>query len=210
MFMSDAPAPSLPIEPTRVGRLLTLLRKLIDYGRELATTLQRPGANTDPATHQRTFGTTDIALILQRITRGLAIAFALEDRLVRNAARLNAPSRPQRPRAQREPRPAPPTAAPDGPALADHLPTSDQIAAAVRRRPIGTVIADICRDLGISPSHKLWRELTLAIARHGGSTARLLGYILDRAFPLAAEARRRFSSAAGPQPPPAQAGTGPP
>ena len=65
MFMSDAPAPPLPIEPTRVGRpSLTLLRKLIDYGRELAATLQRAGSKHDPAAHQRTFGNTDIALIL--------------------------------------------------------------------------------------------------------------------------------------------------
>ena len=40
-----------------------------------------------------------------------------------------------------------------------HLPTPEQIAATVRRQPIGAVFADICRDLGIPPSHPLWREL---------------------------------------------------
>jgi hypothetical protein len=41
----------------------------------------------------------------------------------------------------------------------------------VRRRPVGAVIADICRDLGILPSHPLWRELSEAIIRLGGSLA---------------------------------------
>jgi hypothetical protein len=30
-----------------------------------------------------------------------------------------------------------------------------------------------CRDLGIMPSHPLWRELQIAVIRHGGSLARL-------------------------------------
>jgi hypothetical protein len=39
------------------------------------------------------------------------------------------------------------------------MPTAEQIAAEVRRRPIGAVIADICRDLRILPSHPLWRDI---------------------------------------------------
>ena len=49
----------------------------------------------------------------------------------------------------------------------------EEIAAEVRRRPVGAVIADICRDLGIVPSNPLWRELSLAIIDNGGNLATL-------------------------------------
>jgi hypothetical protein len=69
------------------------------------------------------------------------------------------------------------------------LPTSEQIAAqhatgldpVVRRRPIGAVLADICRDLGILPSHPLWPELSEVIVRRGGSLVTLLKDILTQA-----------------------------
>ena len=64
------------------------------------------------------------------------------------------------------------------------LPTPEDIAAEVRRRPIGAVIADICRDLGIVPSHPLWRELPLAIIANGGNLATLVKDILNRLFPF--------------------------
>ena len=63
------------------------------------------------------------------------------------------------------------------------LPTPEQIAAEVRRRPIGAVIADICRDLGVLPTHPLWQELSLAIIWHGGSFSRLFKDIFDRVLP---------------------------
>ena len=62
------------------------------------------------------------------------------------------------------------------------LPTPEQIAAAVRRQPIGAVIADICRDLGIMPNHPLWRELQLAIIGHGGNLARVTMDVTKRAI----------------------------
>jgi hypothetical protein len=45
--------------------------------------------------------------------------------------------------------------------------------AARRRRPVGAVIADICRDLGIVPSNPLWRELSRGIIENGGNLATL-------------------------------------
>jgi hypothetical protein len=54
-----------------------------------------------------------------------------------------------------------------------YLPTPEDIAAEVLRRPVGAVIADICRDLGIVPSNPLWRELSLAIISNGGNLATL-------------------------------------
>jgi|SRR5271165_1977775 len=173
MFMSDpAATPVAPLvenKPSRFRRVLDVVRKLIDYGKELATTLQRRAA-TDLVTVTRPFGTRDIGLILARITRGLLLANALEARVVALAARPAAPPGPARAPVQRTPRaPRPasakPTDAADHPRLA-LLPTPEQIAAEVRRRPIGAVIADICRDLGIMPTHPVWQELTGTERRH--------------------------------------------
>src|SRR6185312_6211033 len=106
----------------------------------------------------------------------------------------------------RAPRAARPPYQPD-PRLAA-LPTPEQIAAEVRRRPVGAVIADICRDLGIMPNHPLWRDLRLIIIQHGGSFGRLFKDIMDRVLPLP----RRDDTATTPAPAlqPAAAGTGPP
>ncbi len=49
------------------------------------------------------------------------------------------------------------------------------------RRPIGAVIADICRDFGIMPNHPLWRELRVVVIRYGGSRANLVKDICERA-----------------------------
>jgi hypothetical protein len=209
---TSTPAPATPGEhrPGRFRRVLDVVRKLIDYGKELATTLQRRAA-TDLAAATRPFGTSDIGLILARITRGLLLANALEARVVALAARPAAPPRPARAPAQREPRaPQPASARPTAeadPRLA-LLPTPEQIAAEVRRRPIGAVIADICRDLGIIPTHPLWQELSVAIVWHGGSFNRLFKDIWDRVLPLPA-ARRSIAMAAA-VPAPTAAATGPP
>jgi len=83
----------------------------------------------------------------------------------------------------------------------------------VRRRPIGAVIADICRDLGILPSHPLWRDVQLAIIKHGGSLAGLVKDILDQAFPLAARAASAVTRPASRRPIlrfEGPSGTGPP
>ena len=66
------------------------------------------------------------------------------------------------------------------------LPTSQEIAADIRRRPIGAVLADICHDLGIMPGQMdraLWDELVLAMVQYGGSVARFHKTMLKRVFP---------------------------
>jgi hypothetical protein len=198
--MSAAEAITEP-KPSRSSRLLGVVRQLIHYGRQLVTTLRD---------NPRRFGAGDIALILARITRGLLRAEALEARLIRNAARPDAaPAPPRAPFHRRSPpaRAADTASEPLVPGLdpAICLPTAEQIAAEVRRRPIGAVIADICRDLGIMPSHPLWRELQLVIIRHGGSLARLVKDILRHAFERPASVWP-----AAPLQPPAASGAGPP
>lgn len=201
--MPSAPAPADQPKPSRTGRLLDLVRRLIDYGKELAATLHQRAA-TDARSVACSFGTADLALILLRIKRGLLRANALEARLVQNATRLDAGPTPRSAPAEHKPRAAKPAAPraedPDTPI---ELPTEAEIAAWVRRRPIGAVIADICRDLGIVGNHPLWRELHRAITGEGGNYARLVMDIIDRGARLIAEAWRANA-------PPAPACTGPP
>jgi hypothetical protein len=202
--MSATEAPADP-RPTPAGRLLGLVRRLIDYGRQLVTTLRN-----DP----HPFSASDFALILARITRGLLRAEALEARVIRDTARLNAEPAPPRAPSHRRPPPARATDAASE-ALVPGLDagicllTSEQIAAELRRRPIGAVIADICRDLGIMPSNPLWPELQHLIIRYGGNLANLVRDILERAFPRPAASGPPAWPAASMQSP-APAGTGPP
>jgi hypothetical protein len=172
--------------PSRTGRLIGLVRARIDYGRQLAGTLQQRTSATNLADVTRNFGTIDIGEILVRITRGLLRAAALETRLSSRLARQQAaPAIPNAP-SRRQPRAA--RSVDRGARTADprptRLPTPEDIAAEVRRRPIGAVFADICRDLGIMPSNPLWRELPLAIIANGGNLATLVKDILKRVFPF--------------------------
>src|SRR5581483_8778906 len=116
---------------------------------------------SDPAFVARCFGTCDIAQLLARISRGLHRANELEARVVRRAASLDAAPKAHKARSAGNKPLAPRAGEPDTQVAC--LPTPAQIAAEVRRRPIGAVIADICRDLGIMPSHPLWPELQLAM-----------------------------------------------
>jgi hypothetical protein len=205
--VSDAPpASSTATAPkdSRAGRLLALVRKLIDYGRELAATLQR-----DPTKRPRHLRATDIALILARITRGLFRAQALEEWVVRNAARLNAPPRPRRASSPHNIPPTPPLRDQGGSHLPDLL-TPEQVAARVRRQPIGAVIADICRDLAILPSHPLWPEIRDLILRHGGNLAALVKELIAQAGRLAADAWATNTHPPPCWPCPQQARIGPP
>ncbi len=181
--MSDAPTAAAP-PSTRATRLLSLVRRIIDYGRQFGRALR---GNQNPP------GDSAIAAILGRIARGLLRAETLEARLVRNAARLDAERKPRAafsgtsrtdrpeaslPRFEDRPRPA------DRSAFGvTRLPTPEQIVALVNRQPIGAVIADICRDLGIRPDHPLWPELRQIIRQEGGSLARLaIDIVRERHF----------------------------
>jgi hypothetical protein len=195
-------------QPSRSGRLLNLVRKLIDYGRELAATIRRRTV-AEPMFGMVRFGTTDLTLILTRIARGLLLANALEARVLLRAAHLDAGRRTSRERSAAR-APAAPRVAETDPHLAS-LPTPEQIAAEVRRRPIGAVIGDICRNLGITPSHPLWRDLHRAMNEHGGGYVRLVTDLIDRAFPLPAQPGAAPAASGGPTLPlEAQGGTGPP
>jgi hypothetical protein len=209
---SPGPTAAETDTPTRAGRLLSLVRKLIDYGRELAASLSQHSETTDLRPLMRAFGTRDIARILARITCGLLRAQALEDKVLHNAAGLDTDPQPN-------PLPAASTRSPSaprppgdrqqlGPDLAPlSLPTPEQIAAKVRCQPIGAVIADICRDLGICPNHPLWRELKALIEEYRGNYASLVIEILDRPWLFHSESE---PTAPPTNPPTPACATGPP
>ena len=92
------------------------------------------------------------------------------------------------------------------------VPTAEEIAAALRHRPAGAVIADICRDLGIVPAHPLWREVMLVVAEHGGCLVKLLKDSMHRVRTglAASSAVDADGWPAAPSPPATAGGTGPP
>ena len=159
-----------PAKPARSTALLRIVRTMIDIGRQrLAAIRSQPGPQETRAI-AIAFGTFNVALIVARILRGLRIAAALEVRAIANAPHIDAPPPPRvaaaRPLRQRM-QPKRPDAHDDA-ALLARVPTDREIAEMVRRRPIGTVLVDICADLGIGTGHPLWQELRVFIIDHGG------------------------------------------
>ena len=211
--------------PAAIGRVLSLVRKLIDYGGQLAGTVQSRAAAPGFALFARPFGTADLAIILARITNGLRRAAALEAGLCRRAARgQDLKPAPIRLPAARGPRAARQVAPPDAqpePQPADHtedprlarLPTEEEIAArlatgldpVVRRRPVGAVIADICRDFGIVPGQldrAFWEELSHAIIVYGGSLTCFFPKLNRRLFAFGSGDHADVRSPDGPRHPP--------
>jgi hypothetical protein len=185
------PPRAAPSMPAAIGRVLRIVRRLIDFGRQLAVTAQQRAATPGFALFAIPFGTADLAAILARITNGLRRAAALEAALCRRAERGRdlKPSPFRLPAAHgsdaaspsAEPLPADPA---QDPRLA-LLPTEAEIAAEVRHRPVGAVIVDICRDLGITPDQfdrAFWDELSLVIIDFGGSLAGFVGHLTKRVF----------------------------
>ncbi len=176
----------------RHAPLLGLIRKIVAYGRDLVAALQRQNTAAPTMQVALCFGTFNLALIIARITRGLAIAARLEARLSRTG-RAHTPTqdRPTKPAKTRPARPEPPrppklSQAEDDAALLRGLPSAQEIAARIRRRPAGAVIEDICRDLGINATHALWRDIQDAIIAHDGSMARMLNIWMAQAAAYAA------------------------
>ena len=179
------------------GRLLGLVRRLLDFGRDLVATLQRQNTPTPAHRLAMRFRTFNLAIIVARITHGLRLAAALEARLVRTPPiQERMPGiRPIRRRMPRSPAPDTEPAQPAGPrprarapARAGAMspdtwphtpPTAEDIAAAIRGRPAGAVIVEICRQLGIDTSHPLWPEINDAIIRYGGNLSRMVASWFD-------------------------------
>jgi hypothetical protein len=202
--------PAATDKPSRGLRLLVLVQMLIDYGKQLAASLSQQNAPSPIGRLARDFGTIDIARILARIRCGLQRAQALEERILRIGPRLDAgpKPRPTTPRASRPARASTPSERRERPD-ADKLPTAEEIAARVRRQPIGVVLADICRDLGILPGHPLWGEVQAAVIEFGGSFVRLFTEMIHRPMQLL-QAQLKIAWQQKNGPPAASGATGPP
>jgi hypothetical protein len=224
---AQAPAPTTDPDPPRASTdtpaaspaSFSLVRKLIDYGKQLAGTVQHRAATPAFALFAKPFGTTDLA----RITAGLRRAAALCHRAARGQDLMPSSIRMSD---IRGPRPARLVAPPDPqpePEPADHtedprfarLPTEAEIAAEVRRRPVGAVIADICRDLGIAPGQldrAFWDELSHAIIAYGGNLASFLGNLHTRLIAFNSDDHADRADPLWPAPPPRlpSHATGPP
>ena len=180
-------AAATPANPSRALRLLCLVRNLIGYGKELVQDLQQNAAGMNPFRLASRFDTDDVALIFARIARGLRLAAGLEARLISHPPKEKSPTATGGGAAHPAAATRPPRASPEhrrarlaeDPRLAA-LPSAAEIAAECRRRPIGAVLADICRDLCIYPAHPLWRELNDTIWETGGNAGDLLSEALSR------------------------------
>ncbi len=222
------PPPAAPPLPTALNRVLSLVRRLIDFGQQLIATAHQRAAAPDFSLFAKPFGTADLAIILARITAGLRRAAALEIALCQRAARgqdvTPSPSRmpaARKPHAERQvappaaqPEPAPEPTPAQGPRLA-RLPTAAAIAAEIRRRPIGAVIVSICEDLGLTPGQldrAFWDELCHAIIAYGGSLSGFLGRLNKRLFRVSPDEPANPTPFLWPEPPPQQLApaTGPP
>jgi hypothetical protein len=168
---STTPAQAKPRPiPGRIGAVLKVLAALIAHVRHFAATATTRAAAPEFATAAAVFGTDHLPTIMQRMQRGLLRALALRDYLLARAARghnlrfawpprvaLQPHHRPQAAPAPR-PRPAPrPPFRPDPAVLglddpgASRMPTPEEFAAGVRRRPVGRTIAYILMDTGVVP-----------------------------------------------------------
>ena len=121
------------------------------------------------------FGTKDVALILARITRGLQLAAALHATLPkdRQPQRRARPARSAPDMRKPRTRPTPPQRNDLNSVLAT-LPTPKEIAAQLRHRPVGDVLAEICIELGILTADDFWQELEIALVENGADRDRIV------------------------------------
>ena len=173
-----------PAMPSRSSRLLMLIRGMITLGQMLLASLDRPAGDRRRRDTFMRFGTRNLDSIVARLLRGIAMAQALEQRILRIARRMDAP-REAAPSVARKPRvrATKPAALPrddDEAASPDDLPTAEEIAERVRKQPIASVIEDICLDLGINASDPLFREVMEALGLSDLRIARVLDNVVDR------------------------------
>jgi hypothetical protein len=184
------PAPASHPDPDRAAdhtpspqRFAGLLRRVFDYGKQLLVAVRLRSACPEFPRLAKPFGTADLRRILARISAAIGRALLLEEGFLRQAGLgHHAVPPPVRNPSARKPRAARPDAMPEQDAAPAQparrtdnplVPTAAQLAVELRRHPAGVVLAGICRDLGITPHHPLWDEVSRAIVACGGSIAEL-------------------------------------
>jgi hypothetical protein len=193
----DRDATALP----NLTALLRVVQILLTYGRHLADTFDR--RSIAPGFHliARHLGTSNLAVILAHIRRGILRATALQHVLLQRAKTGRDLTRPHH-RARQQPQALEPEANPAAPSeqpkpakrarparpswrddwldgAADpldpcHLPKFEDLVKQVSRRPFGRTLGDIFADLGIGPrlcQTKFWDDLFFAMLHYDGNPA---------------------------------------
>jgi hypothetical protein len=175
-----------PVPPC-IAFLLKIVRVLLGYGRQLDQNIPDHAIHPRFATLAAGFGTHDVRRILGHVQRGILRAMMLERFLLARAAQ-NRDIDPEQPPAPAEPAdiealelklpvPSQPRAKPGqktGPDDPMHfaMPTLKELEFQVRRRSVGRTIAEICMDLGITPSGcdgETWSEILEALMHFGAN-----------------------------------------
>ena len=148
----------------RTLRLLSLVRTLIAFGKQLADSsapipLPKPPWTPPYASARKTWRSSSPAS--HAVSDSAA---ALETKLVDRAAHP-LPARAARESSARKPRAKPPAPQPDASAVLAALPTSEEIADQLRRRPVHAVLIDICSDLGIVTADPMYPNCSTPSSR---------------------------------------------
>ena len=178
-----------------MASLLDLVRKLIDYGKELAATLLPACRGQSLFQPCSTYATNDLALVLARIAPWPAARRALEERLIRarGRARPDHRARPERAACPRHSQIAAqaasfPSCCPQDPGLPPH-PHADSgrspLKCAAGRSALSSPIS--AETSASFPAIRYGGSIQNAINRYGGSYVRLLKDLLIRNYQLAAE-----------------------
>ena len=166
--------PDQPAEPTRSERLLSFLRKIVEFGLNLRKALLGESETETPDGVHSRYGTDNTKAILGRIAHALRLAAELEQRVIKGAASMDRP-RPKRDPWSPEPEQPPPEAPPPSEtAIPIRLPTARQIATRLREKSIGAVIAEICYELGICFEDELWLRFYHVLCDHRGPLMKLI------------------------------------
>lgn len=186
--------PQEPAATPCIAFLLTIVRVLLNYGRQLGDTLPEKAEHPRFPTLAAGFGTHDLRRILAHVHRGILRALMLQKFLLARAAQTRdiepiQPAEPAEPDTveafdfkiwpSRQPGPGKKRRAPahDDP-LHFAIPTLKQLESEVRRRSVGRTIADICLDLGVTPSlcaGETWDSILTALTHFGANLENFFG-----------------------------------
>jgi hypothetical protein len=179
--------------PPCIDFLLHVVRVLLGYGRQVVDTIPAKAAHPRFPTLAAGFGTHDVRRILAHVHRGIVRAMMLQRFLLARAAqgRDIEPVRPPAPAEPAEiaaldiklPAPSRPRAKPAQKSdpydpLHFSLPTLKELESQVRRRSVGRTIAEICLDLGVTPSGcegATWDEILQTLMHFGADLAEFFG-----------------------------------
>ena len=175
---------SIPM-PACIAAILSVVRVLLGYGKHLDEALPEQTAHSGFSAIAIGFGTHDLRRILAHVQRGILRAMMLQQYLLARAAQGRDIEPTERPapaeakdiealqiklRPPSEPRTRQKKIHPDDP-LHFRMPTLKELESQVRRRSIGRTIAEICMDLGVTPSScedAFWHEFYLMLVEFGG------------------------------------------